>query len=380
VTGMDLTREPPAPPDARRTSKRPWLPWALSFGAWSLLEFLFFTQVHVSRIVQGVPRLSHSWDIASFAGICLAALLTPVIISLARHFPLDRQRWPRNLALHLVLAVTFNTLDVTYDKGLSLFLELTPNPSIAYRFSREFALNMLTYAVVLAIGHTLVYYRQLSERRARESELEAQLLQARLQALEMQLRPHFLFNALHTVASLVRTQQNPEAVRAIAGLGDLLRAVLHQENSSQVVPLRQELAFIEKYLGIEQIRFQDRLHTRIEVEPETLDALVPRLILQPLVENAIRHGIEASEGAGVVEIRVHQAAGRLWMQVRNSGEGPDEQTSPEAARGIGLKNTRARLQHLYGEGHSFELAHAEGGGALARVGIPLQRTAAETRP
>ncbi len=378
--GMDLAREPLAAPDNRRERRRPWLPWVLSFGAWSLLESLFFAQLHAYRFMQGLPKLGPSWTIAGFASSSLTALLTPVILWLARRLPLDRQHWPRNLSLHVVLATAFHTLDVTFDKGVSIFLEMEPSLAIPSRFALDFALNLITYGVVLAIGHALVYYRQLSERRARESELEAQLLQARLQALEMQLRPHFLFNALHTVASLVRTQQNAEAVRALAGLGDLLRAVLHRENSSQVVPLRQELAFVEQYLGIEQIRFQDRLRTQIDVEPETLDALVPRLILQPLVENAIRHGIEVNEGAGTVEIRVHQAAGRLWLQVRDSGQGPGEQSAPEGSRGIGLQNTRARLQHLYGEGHSFELARAEGGGALARLGIPLQRAAEEARP
>lgn len=370
-----------ASPPVRRWSQQRWFTWALSFAVWTLVQFLFTIQLHFYRVTQGREELGAWWWISGFLSAWFSALLTPPILSLARRFPVDRQRWSRSLGIHLLLATAFNALNVLYGTALNSLLDKPQVGSLATRFFYDYIINALTYAMLAAVGHALAYYQLLSERRARESELEAQLLQARLQALEMQLRPHFLFNALHTVAGLVRTQQNPEAVRMLAGLGDLLRSLLQGEGPSQVVPLRQELTFIEKYLHIEQIRFQDRLRTRIDVEPGALDALVPRLILQPLVENAIRHGIEAHAGSGEVEIRIHQEQERLWMQVRDTGLGPGQASARTGeARGIGLGNTRARLNHLYGEEHHFELTHAEGGGALARMCIPLRRQAAEARP
>jgi sensor histidine kinase YesM len=178
----------------------------------------------------------------------------------------------------------------------------------------------------------------------------------------MQLRPHFLFNTLHTISSLVRMDRSKEAIRMLAGLGELLRSVLRSEG--QEVPLEQELDFIERYLGIEQVRFQDQVEVHIDVDPALLSALVPHLLLQPLVENALHHGL--SDGTpGVLQIRVSRDGAMLVLQVRDSGDGPRN-----VEEGVGLGNTRERLQHLYGTQHQFELTGADGGGALVRVALP----------
>src|SRR5262249_21854403 len=156
---------------------------------------------------------------------------------------------------------------------------------------------------VVAVAYALQYSRQLSERKALTTELEKEVLYARLSALQMQLRPHFLFNALNSVASLVRSQQPSQAIRAITGLSDLLRFVLKRDGA-QLVPLREEMELVDRYLRIEQIRFENRLEARLDVDPRVLDALVPCLLIQPLVENAVQHGIDSVRGAGRVEVEV----------------------------------------------------------------------------
>ena len=188
----------------------------------------------------------------------------------------------------------------------------------------------------------------------------------------MQLRPHFLFNTLHTVASLVRTGRNADAVRTIAGLSDLLRSALRRDGTAEV-PLRHELAFVERYLAIEQIRFQDRLQTRIAVAPDLLDELVPALILQPLVENAIRHGVERRAAPGRVEVEASRRNGTLVLRVQDSSPAGGAAGGAVSGGGIGLSNTRARLRHLYGERQRCDLARTDDGGALAVVELPYHR-------
>jgi len=182
--------------------------------------------------------------------------------------------------------------------------------------------------------------------------------------------PHFLFNTLHNISALVRKKENQTAVRMISGLSDLLRYVLRQ-NEAQAISLRQELDFIEQYLEIERLRFQDRMKVQINVAEETLDAEVPNLILQPLVENAIRHGIAGRADAGLVEIRSWRSKDTLWLEVRDDGPGISNDPQIANGAGLGLKNTRARLKQIYGEVHSFELQNAESVGAVAKLGIPF---------
>jgi LytS/YehU family sensor histidine kinase len=198
--------------------------------------------------------------------------------------------------------------------------------------------------------------------------LDAQLARARLQTLRMQLHPHFLFNTLHSIAALVRENHRQAAIKVIAGLGDLLRQTLDHAGAQEVT-LKQELEFLEKYLDIEQLRFQDRLHIRIDVQPAACIARVPYLILQPLVENAIRHGISRSVNASILEIRCWLEEGKLNMQVRDDGPGLELQPSG-GAENIGVRNTKERLEGMYHEDQRFSLKNAEGGGAVASITIP----------
>ncbi|EAU67838.1 two-component sensor histidine kinase [Stigmatella aurantiaca DW4/3-1] len=319
---------------------------------------------------------------SSLESVWLWALMTPLIFACCERFPVVRPRWARNLGCHLVLYVFLWAVDM----GLAWLLRPWighPGRPFLLTLAEGALLSIYSYAGMAAIGHALRFYRLYMERRVRASELETQLVRAQLLALQMQLRPHFLFNALNAITGLIRTGDSKGAVQMTVGLADLLRAVLRGDDT-QEVPLHQELDFVARYLRIEQLRFQERLHTQIRVDPSASDALVPHLLLQPLVENAVRHGARA-EAQNRVDIHITRESDMLWLRVRDTGLGPNPPggASPEPASepgvpregGIGLSNTRARLRHLYGDGHRLELLHAEGGGAVAQVAIPYRRAA-----
>jgi two-component system, LytTR family, sensor kinase len=221
------------------------------------------------------------------------------------------------------------------------------------------------YAGIVAVEHAGRYYRLYLDRRVHASELEAQVSRAQLQALQMQIRPHFLFNALNTISGLVRVDDKAAATTMLAGLGDLLRLLLRSDGA-QEVPVRQELEVIERYLQIEQARFRDQLAIEVTVQPGVEDALVPNLILQPLVENAVRHGIRTA--AGRVSVNVQRIGATLRLEVFDSGDAQPRDDIDGS--GIGLSNTRARLARLYGDVHRFELTRGAAG-TSAVIEIPL---------
>jgi two-component system LytT family sensor kinase len=234
---------------------------------------------------------------------------------------------------------------------------------------------VLTYWIILAIQFAFGWYRRYEERKQealrlelRSSQLESQLVQANLNALKMQIQPHFLFNTLNAIMVLVRQQKGREAEEMLSRLSDLLRCVLDDVNAHEV-PLRRELEYLQLYLAIEQVRFRDRLKVEVAWDPEVLDAAVPHMILQPLVENAIRHGIGRSSTAGKVRISAHRANGMLEMKVEDDGPGLVA-GSKEQSHGIGLANTRARLNELYGDAAYLSIEDREQGGVVATVALP----------
>jgi LytS/YehU family sensor histidine kinase len=228
--------------------------------------------------------------------------------------------------------------------------------------------NLLIYWVIVAVSFAFDYYRKYRERELRAVELEKRLAQAKLQALQMQLNPHFLFNSLHSISALMH-QDVEAADRMIVRLSDLLRAAL-ESSDTQEITLSKELEFLKRYLEIEQIRFGDRLTVQMEVPRDTLDAQVPNLILQPLVENAIRHGIEPHAKPGRIELRSKREANVLTLEVRDNGAGiPANQSFAE---NVGLSNTRARLKAIHADAHGLELLNAPGGGLLVRMTIPFR--------
>jgi LytS/YehU family sensor histidine kinase len=208
------------------------------------------------------------------------------------------------------------------------------------------------YWIIIGLSYLMQQYQESRERELRASQLETQLAEARLQALEMQIHPHFLFNALHTIAVLVRTSRNA--------------------HGTQLVPLKAELEFIERYLEIEQIRFGDRLKVEISIETQTRDACVPYLILQPLVENAIQHGIAARATAGRLQITARLDGDRLCLAVHDDGPGLPETKDAPSGSGLGISTTQERLQQIYGADHGFTIRDVDDGGVTAELVLPYR--------
>jgi sensor histidine kinase YesM len=305
--------------------------------------------------------------------------IAPIIALLIRRFPLEGPRPIGRVAVHLVAAVVLALLHgmlqalVRYILGVDIgvaSLGQLPAHALAMAVG-SLTYDLPGYCAVLALLYAIGYYQRYRERERAAAQLAVQLAQARMEALRSQLNPHFFFNAMNSIAMLVRAQQNDQAVRALAGLSDLLRYVL-QEDPPDTVPLAEELGFLERYLAIERVRFQDRLRVTVQADPETLEASVPNLILQPLVENAIRHGISRRAAAGEVEIRARRDGNHLVLTVWDDGPGPDPASTRPSAGGVGLRNTRARLLQLYGDDQTLELSGAEVGGTMARIVIPFR--------
>jgi LytS/YehU family sensor histidine kinase len=272
--------------------------------------------------------------------------------------------------VHLGLALAFNALDVLCDHVILPLVGVRLRDSLVTSFGDEMFINVFSYMATAICGHALLYAAQSQTRRLRETELRAELARAQLRALEMQLRPHFLFNALNSVSALVRAKKDQAAVKMIAELGDLLRAILRGDGEHEAT-VHEEVELAMRYLRIEEARFGDRLEARVSVAPEARSARVPRLVLQPLVENAVRHGVESADGRAEIELGAEVDGDMVWLSVRDRGDGMGlDGVAQSPGLGIGLANTRARLERLYGGKQKLELSAAEGGGVLARVGVP----------
>ena len=313
-------------------------------------------------------------------------VVTPAIAWLVRRVRPAPGEWARALPLHLAAAVVVSVAAQLY-YGLLRRLDGTPIPpeyatlgaSIrSILLDRWLGIGMLLYAVVagavVAVDMTRRYHERDERAAERETQLEGQVARAQLDALRAQLNPHFLFNALNSVAMLVRAGGRSEAVHALAELAELLRHALYGPSTAEV-PLREELGFVERYLGIERMRFQDRLRVAMDVAPEALDAAVPNLLLQPLVENALKHGIAPRAAGGCVTIRARVEGEVLRLEVADDGAGLAG-GAPAGAGGVGLANTRARLDRLYGSAARLRLRAAEPGGAVVSVELPLRLAAA----
>ena len=360
------------------TGRRPLRKWALVAAGWTLFGLFFASQSIAVRAYDGRPLMARQTMAAWLLCAYLWLALTPLVLRLAHRFRLDRQSWHRNLPAHLAAAVALAFVHLSaYSFVASRIAERPFSEAFRNVFFSDFHFDLLTYAAIVGLSHALDYYRKYRERELRASQLETKLAQAQLDALRMQLHPHFLFNTLNSV-SVLMAEDVRAAQRMLARLSDLLRASLEKTGAHEVA-LHQELEFLESYLEIEQTRFQDRLTVRMEIDPAALDARVPNLILQPLVENAIRHGIAPRARAGRVEIRAARENGVVRLAVADDGAGLGSARPEDLMKGIGLSNTRSRLEQLYGAAHRFEMRERAGGGLEVLIEIPFRDGSEEAR-
>ncbi|MBI3262185.1 MAG: histidine kinase [Acidobacteria bacterium] len=343
--------------------------WGIIVGAFTALGLLFTTQVWMDYAYAGRPLTWSRATAVALAGWYFWALLTPVVLFLGRRFRFDRRRWRGSLAVHLVASLVAALVGVVVGElAAQLITRIQRGPFSSIKLH----INFLTYWIILGVAYSVEHYRMSRERELRATHLEAQLARAQVQALRMQLHPHFLFNTLNAVAALMR-EDVEEADRMISRLSDLLRFTLDTVDVAEL-PLRQELDFLQSYLEIEKARAGERLAVRMAIQPESLDVLVPTLILQPLVENAIRHGVHARPGQAVVELDARIEGATLTIEVRDDGPGP-----PTTLRtGHGLENARARLATMYGSAATLDLVARPQGGASARLVCPARRAAADS--
>ena len=306
-------------------------------------------------------------------------VLAPLVFWVCRHFRFDGGPWWRSAAVHLPASFLFGGLWSVL-RWLESFVPLIDEkPLDLERIAvAHLYLWFLSYWILVGVHEAWRNYRRFTQGELRASQLEARLAQAQLEVLKGQLHPHFLFNTLHAISTLIH--RDPEAAdEMLAQLSDLLRMTLATVGV-QEVPLQQELEFLSRYLDIQQTRFADRLRVIVDVPPETLDVRVPNQVLQPLVENAIHHGVDARRGDGLVEIRARAEGDMLRLEVRDDGPGlkplPGAAPKPTGS-GIGLSNTRARLHELYGPKSALELANYPAGGTLVSLLIPLRRAQPE---
>jgi two-component system LytT family sensor kinase len=355
--------------------------WSVILGGWTLFGFFFAGQSYVSNNYFGRPtewwRILGVWLICSY----LWALLTLPTVWLARRFPFDRGRILSSLAVHSLGVALFSLLSLTNYIAVYRLVVGKPSPFnflpvFQYFFVAEVHFCFLTYLAIVGLTRAHDYYWRYRERELLAAQLETQLAQAQLDALKMQLQPHFLFNTLNTISVLMREDADA-ANRTLVRLSSFLRATLESTKENEV-SLKQELDYLESYLKIEEVRFQDRLTVRLDVDPATLDARVPNLILQPLVENAIRHGIAPRAGAGLLEIRARRNDGLVQVRVRDNGPGLGDRSQEDLRGGIGLSNTQSRLAKLYGPAHRFELRNVEDGGLAVTFAIPFKTGTAAT--
>lgn len=339
---------------------------------WTLLALIYSGHLYLFHNMRGEYSIWSEELLEALAHFYAWAALSPFILYLSRMCAFSRKSWLRFVLLHVAAAVIFSVLQIALHTSLDVvvihgrpYLD-TFDDTFKVFFARTFYFGLLTYACIIAAHQLVEYYKS---RAVLESQMEMRLAQANLLALKMQLHPHFLFNTLNAISSLMH--ENVKAADEMLNqLSEMLRATL-LSSDIQEVTLEEELKLLRLYLEIEKTRFGDRLRFEIKVDPETDNAYVPNLILQPLVENSIRHGINKRRGPGYVEICAKRQADMLEITVRDDGVGLPADDVQKLRAGIGLGNTQTRLSQLYGGMQRFELSKAPGGGTKVILTIPF---------
>lgn len=344
----------------------------LVVGLWTAVALITTSHLYVMTELEGrtfdwagsLPQQLGQWY--------LWAAATPLVVWLARRIRVASPHRLRSAAIHVAASLLVASAHVVLT-AVVVKLTMTPGEMPPWPFWKlclgltyTFHLHVLVYGAIVGVTYAYDNY-------TRATQLENQLATAQLEALRAQLQPHFLFNTLHGIAGLIRNGQNGAATNMIAGLSDLLRASL-DNSGRQEVPLEEELEFIGRYLDIQRMRFPDRLSVDVDATPETLGALVPNLVLQPLVENALRHGIANRAAAGTVTIRARVDGSWLRLSVLDDGPGLAAASPSGNGGGIGLTNTRARLEQLYGDEFHFEVGNRSTGGVETALAIPFRNS------
>ena len=348
--------------------------WALIFAAWFVPALLAAFNSLVQNSLDRRPT-DWRWVLFNFFDWLAYALLTPLVFRASRRFPLERPHLPRNIGVHAIGALLmcaawaslgtvlriliFHPVSAALPEGLLLWFVSWVSTTLPFGFAVYFAL--------VGIQHATAYLAKARERETQAARLAAQLSEARLGALRMQLHPHFLFNSLNAITVLVRDGDTAGASRMLELLSEILRQVLRAGGGHETT-LANEIDFLGRYLAIEQVRFSDRLQVSFQIPSELSAAAVPRFLLQPLVENALRHGIGRLSGAGLVEISAKRDGDTLLLTVLDNGPGLHPPAQPST--GLGLANTRARLAELYGPNATLDVANHPHGGVIATVRLP----------
>jgi len=369
-TRADTHPGTPAPHDPSRVRR-----WLAGFGVWTFLGLLSTLQGAVNRRNSGQPVPWGDIFLDRMGDWYTCAVFTPLFFVLIRRYPLQRARWMRDVAVHLAVISVVVVLKYLLYAGYLDLLELRvwSRPAFGTLLARSFISESMAFWAMLAVVYAIETQRRAREREMQALRLQGQLTQARLEALTASLHPHFLFNTLHAVSTLMH-RDVAAADEMIARLGDLLRRSL-ADPARVEVPVAEEMEMVRSYLAIMQVRFGDRLVPEIRVEPEAADALVPRLILQPLVENAIQHGIASRPGGGRVSVHATARDGRLRLAVCDDGPGAELSGGSFAREGTGVSNTRRRLVEMFGADGELRLLPGAGGGLEVRVDVPLRRAA-----
>jgi hypothetical protein len=341
-------------------------------GLWTGVVVLFAAQWYVDDVIER----NTVWSIVDYLRWSMVewytwAALAPMVFRLATRYPIESPlRW-RSLRMQLAASAGVTFLAIVIGATVSHLFEPGTLDEQFWQFaSKHVATGFLTYWALLAIQQAVHFHREKTRREVEASKLAVELAQSRLQVLKTQLQPHFLFNTLHAIVTLL-DEDTASAEDMLLRLSELLRAFL-EDYDGQEIPLHRELALLDLYLGIQRTRFKDRLTTQVYVSPETLDCAVPSLILQPLVENAIRHGIGKHVGTDCIEIESRREGDSLCLEVRNRNSVLELAAASDHRRGIGLSNTQHRLRELYGDAAQIRLDILWPKGVACRVRLPFR--------
>ncbi len=349
--------------------------WIALLAVWAAVGLILSTEVFFTvRVTR--PEIAF-WDVlaSQYARVALWMLLTPVVLWLRRVVPLATGRWVGGVGFHLTLSLVI--MGSYYLARIAFVMVREGEPladfwavAVGNFFGRNL-IDVVFYWAILGAGYTFEIYRKFKNEQIKAAQLESRLVQTELSSLKQQLHPHFLFNTMNTIAVLVREERNTEAISLLSKLSSLLRISLDTSRVEEVT-VRQEMEFLERYIDIQKMRFADRLSVDTAISTEALEARIPNLLLQPLVENAILHGVAPKNGPGRVRVAGDVREGRLHLEVSDDGMGIDGARADRSREGIGLTNTRERLSRLYGVHSQLVLKSEPGQGTTVSIVLPCR--------